>query len=330
MSDTWKKGVTLSALVVDERCQARDERDAETVREYSRLYSEGEELPPIEAFQVDDDLVVIDGFHRIEAARRARVAKLPVKVTGTGTIEDAQWAAVSKNAKHGRRRTRADIERAVRIALAHPASKGMSNRELGKHVGVSHTTIANYKNEAHRGTQIELPRPKVNIAELLQEADGRFTDGNFGGARVIYQSALDLAPVEQKAQIRESLRLCDEAMAPGKRADRVTYCIQTSEPFECHSAGDSQWRLEVQQPRCALCGLAARTRLQMSWTKVDLCAGCIEDLQHCVPHGPVQQSGVPCRIPWEVLIERGWPETIAWLITFVTCDEHAELAEAAE
>jgi transcriptional regulator with XRE-family HTH domain len=321
------KGMALGALVVDERCQAREERDAETVREYSRLYSEGEELPPIEVFQVDDDLVVIDGFHRIEAARRARLAKLPVKVTGTGTIEDAQWAAVSKNAKHGRRRTRADIERAVRMTLAHPASKGLSNRELAKHLGVSHTTIANYKDGGRRGTQIELPRPKVNIADLLQEADGRFADGNFGGARVIYESAIDLAPVEEKAQIRESLRLCDEAEAPEKRAARITYSIQTSEPFD---AGGNEWRLEVHQLRCSLCGLAARTRLSMGWTKVDLCAGCVEDLQRCVPHGPVQQSGIPCSAPTEVLIEQEWPDAVAALIAFVARDEHAGFAEAAE
>jgi ParB-like chromosome segregation protein Spo0J len=321
------KGVALSALVVDERCQAREEWGAETVREYSRLYSEGEELPPLEAFQVGDDLVVIDGFHRIEGARRAGVAKLPVKVTGTGTIDDARWAAVSKNAKHGRQRTRADIEKAVRMALAHPASKGMSNRELAKHVGVSHTTVANYKNEARRGEQIELPRPRVNIAELLQEADERFADGNFGGARVIYESALALAPVEEKAQIRESLRMCDEAVAPEKRAAKITHYVQTSEPFE---AGDNEWRVEVRQQRCSLCGLAARTSLSIGWTKVDLCAGCIADLSHCVPHGPVQQNGVPCSIPTEVLIEQGWPETVAALIAFVACDEHAGLEEAAE
>jgi hypothetical protein len=320
----------LSQLVIDERCQAREGLDAETVKEYARLYSAGVDLGPLKVFMVGDEPVVIDGFHRFAGAKRAPLARLPVQVVGEGTIEDAQWKAVTQNAAHGKPLTNEDKRKMVRVALANPRSEGMSNRAIERHLNqaVSRELIARIRRggEPRRGEQMGLPQPRVDVMELRREADECFEAGNYAKAEVIYQSALALAPVEEKAQIRESLRMCDEAVAPEKRAAKITHCVQTSEPFE---AGDNEWRVEVRQQRCSLCGLAARTSLSIGWTKVDLCAGCIADLSHCVPHGPVQQNGVPCSIPTEVLIEQGWPETVAALIAFVACDEHAGLAEAA-
>jgi hypothetical protein len=324
------KEMALSQLVIDERCQAREELDAETVKEYARLYSEGVDLGPLGVFMVGDEPVVIDGFHRFAGGKRAPVAQLPVEVVGRGTIEDAQWKAVTQNTGHGKPLTNEDKRKMVRVALANSRSEGMSNRAIAKYLNhaVSRELIARIRRggEPRRGEQMDLPQPRVDVVELRREADECFDAGNYAKAGVIYQSALALAPVEMKAEIKECLRLCDEGVAPSKRERRIHTQIQHADAVEV-APGDL--RLEVSQCRCSLCGLPARTTLALGWTNAHLCPECIEALRGHVSHGPVQQSGA--RHPG-ALVHAGWPDALAALLQFVAGDDGAEVieAEAAE
>jgi len=125
-----------------EDCQARLGLTEEAVRNYELAYRAGKSLPALEVFEVDGELIVVDGFHRIEAAKRADVATLPVEIVGKGTMAEAEWEALGKNHSHGVRRTREDKRKAVQVALANPASAKMSNRKLAQYLDVSHTFVA--------------------------------------------------------------------------------------------------------------------------------------------------------------------------------------------
>jgi ParB-like chromosome segregation protein Spo0J len=316
----------LSQLVIDERCQAREGLDAETVKEYARLYSAGVDLGPLKVFMVGDEPVVIDGFHRFAAAKRAPLARLPVVVVGEGTIEDAQWMAVSQNTEHGKPLTNDDKRKMVRVVLAHPRSEGMSNRAIERHLNlaVSRETIARIRRggEPRPGEQMGLPQPRVDVVELRRKADEDLDAGNYAKAEVIYQSALALAPVEMKAEIKECLRLCDEGVAPSKRERRIRTQVQQVVDVEV-APGDL--RLEVSQYRCSVCGLPARTTLTLGWTNAHLCPECIEALRGYVSRGPVQQSGA--RHPG-ALLHAGWPDALGALLQFVAGDDGAEVVEA--
>jgi hypothetical protein len=278
-------------------------------------------------FMVGDEPVVIDGFHRFAAAKRAPVAQLPVVVGGEGTIEDAQWKAVTQNTDHGKPLTNDDKRKMVRVALGNSRSEGMSNRAIAKYLNhaVSRELVARIRRggEPRRGEQMGLPQPRVDVVELRRKADEDLEAGNYAKAEVIYQSALALAPVEMKAELKECLRLCDEGVAPSKRERSIRTQVQQVVEVE---VSHSDFRIEVSQYRCSVCGLPARTTLTLGWTNAHLCPECIEVLRGYVSHGPVQQSGG--RHP-DALLHAGWPGAVAALLQFVAGDEGAEAVEAA-
>lgn len=144
------KTVAVGDLVLDERCQARAEINTEAVEEYVEAYRSGKAIPAIEVYLVSGKLYVVDGYHRVPAAREAGATTIECRVVGDGTIDDAAWYATSVNDGHGVRRTRADKRRAVRMALQNPNSAKKSDRAIAEHCGVGHQLVGDVRRE-HEG-----------------------------------------------------------------------------------------------------------------------------------------------------------------------------------
>ena len=143
------KAVALDDIVLDERCQPRAVLNQEAVNEYAEIFKEGEvKLPPLEVVDVDGDLVLIDGFHRLAGARSADQTFIRVKVVERCDIGRALWLAASRNQAHGVRRTNADKRQAVRLALESDIGVEQSVRTIAEHVGVSKTLVADMRQEA--------------------------------------------------------------------------------------------------------------------------------------------------------------------------------------
>jgi hypothetical protein len=143
--------VPIDELVIDPELQCRKRINKRVVEDYFQGMKRGDKFPPLRAVRVGKQLLLVEGRHRLEAARRRGLKKVKVLVI-SGTREDAIWLAAAANKDHGLRRTNADKERAVKTALAHPRAKGLSDREIAKHVGVSHQMVSDYRKEG-RGEQ---------------------------------------------------------------------------------------------------------------------------------------------------------------------------------
>jgi hypothetical protein len=263
MSDIME--TPIADLIVDPRCQARERMSGETAEEYADLYRAEETLPPLEVFDVDGALVVVDGFHRLEAAFRAAgslagVATLPVRVVGHGPMKDAVWYALGTNRKHGLRRTRADKRKAVTMALELDGDRG--DREIARQVGVSHTMVSNMR----RGEQLRIAEAAADPEELRQEADAEFEGDNFARAALLYEKAIAASPVEARAELKERVRLCEERQAPLKREARILSRLAVER--------GSEW--------CAVCGVEVdhcAIVILLSWTEIALCPACLDDQQ---------------------------------------------------
>jgi len=140
-SDTRAPKVKIEDLIIDVRCQARDGLDETTVAEYTAIYEEGGTLPPVSVYQVDGELYVVDGFHRLEAADRAGVSFPRADTVGAGSMDDAIWFATGVNKTHGLRRSSADKRRAVWCAVTSEIGQAQSLRDIAAHVGVSHSLV---------------------------------------------------------------------------------------------------------------------------------------------------------------------------------------------
>lgn len=152
----------VDSIRTDGGTQARVELDSTTVFEYMDALIDGVELPPVTVFvDAEEQRWLADGFHRLEAARRARHAVIHAEVR-FGSLRDAVLHAAGANASHGLRRTNADKRKAVHILLGDEEWSQWSNRRIAQHAGVSHVFVANVRRdlEAERsGAQLDLTRP---------------------------------------------------------------------------------------------------------------------------------------------------------------------------
>jgi ParB-like chromosome segregation protein Spo0J len=211
----------IGDLIADERCQARETMNWDAVGDYRAAYEAGKSLPPLEVFGVKGKLIIVDGFHRYEAAIRAGVATLPVTIVGEGAMGDAVWEALSKNHRHGVRRTQADKRKAARKALAR--DDGMSDRAIAKHCGVSHTFVANMRKG--KVEQLELTMPEPDTKEPRQTTDLRETvedlERDTEWFRGTKERPPELADEASLARITDRLRLAKDNIAtatmPGDR-----------------------------------------------------------------------------------------------------------------
>ncbi len=133
--------------------QSRAEMNFEMVDEYAEMMGNGVTFDPCEGIEAEEGNVYVwDGFHRGESAKK-NGSMLLVRIQ-PGTKEEAQWKAFGANIKHGLRRTRKDIERVIKHALQHHRGVKLSDREISRHCGCDHKTVAKYRQELETSGEI--------------------------------------------------------------------------------------------------------------------------------------------------------------------------------
>jgi hypothetical protein len=144
-------------LLIDARFQIRGEGgklDQRTVKRYADAMRAGHRFPPLKALRVDGALVLVDGFHRREAARfNGCEGDLEVEVIGDGSAAEARWLAFDANRQHGlplkTRAMRAGFKayvHAQKNLVTEGAHKGRpkSYRQMMADLGVGRQTLHNW------------------------------------------------------------------------------------------------------------------------------------------------------------------------------------------
>lgn len=134
----------VASIRTDGETQHRIAPDAGIVREYAELMRAGVVFPPVDVRWDGADYWLSDGFQRTEAAKLANHTEIPAHIRG-GTRCDAQWDSYAANATHGLRRTAAETETIVQLALHHPNATKLSNVQLAKHLHVSEPTVRRWR-----------------------------------------------------------------------------------------------------------------------------------------------------------------------------------------
>jgi FtsZ-binding cell division protein ZapB/uncharacterized protein YerC len=138
------KKLNLEAIRLDGQTQARVALDSAQVAEYAEAIRDGETFPPIVVFHDGSDYWLADGFHRYHATKQVGHVSIEAEVR-TGTVEEAQIYAFGANAKRGLSTNNEDNRSIITRMLAHPISKGWTNAEIARHVGVSKMTVGRVK-----------------------------------------------------------------------------------------------------------------------------------------------------------------------------------------
>lgn len=161
-----RQRVALSELVLDPALQCRIGLNEAVVADYAAaLLGDGAVFPPLKVIHHEEQLLVVDGWHRYHAHVRAGLADVEVEVS-PGTRRDALLAAIQANTSHGLQRTMADKRRAVQALLRDEEWCGMSSRELARLASVSHTFVD--ETRKHYGVK----KGEVLTEEWIGRVDG--------------------------------------------------------------------------------------------------------------------------------------------------------------
>ncbi|MDX9741987.1 MAG: ParB/RepB/Spo0J family partition protein [Gammaproteobacteria bacterium] len=141
---TTREYIAVDKLWIDSSMQPRVAIDMEVVSEYAEAMVAGAEFTPVVAFLDGGRYYLADGFHRVLAAREAKVEKIAMDLHD-GTIRDAVLYSVQANAEHGLRRTSADKRRAVERLLRDAVWAKWSDSEIAKRCRVSRSFAQNVR-----------------------------------------------------------------------------------------------------------------------------------------------------------------------------------------
>jgi transposase len=133
--------------------------DQKTVGEYTEALMNGDKFPPVKVFHDGLKYYLADGYHRYFAHKNAVFKEIEVEITN-GTQRDALQYALGANAKHGLKRTNEDKRNAVMIALNDIEWSMLSNREIAKLCGVSHTFVISIKEKIEKEKEPKNEKPK--------------------------------------------------------------------------------------------------------------------------------------------------------------------------
>ncbi|KAB1069931.1 ParB/RepB/Spo0J family partition protein [Methylobacterium planeticum] len=137
----------LADLVKDEAYQIRVRMDGGAVIRYAKAMMAGAEFPPILVARLAGAPILLDGWHRVEAARRIGMVTFPAILIDRAPAE-LRWAAAEANAKHGVRLKPREVRAAFRAYVKagqhlKRGSRVKGSREIAKelHGLVSHAGV---------------------------------------------------------------------------------------------------------------------------------------------------------------------------------------------
>lgn len=139
MPEPVEQTIALSTIDIDNSPQARLRLSEDTINDYKEKLEKGEEFPALKVMEVKTESGVkrwlTDGHHTYNALIALGRERYKSVVT-PGTEDDAFWAAMQANSKHGLQRTNADKRNAVTQALKFCNFK-LSSRTIAERTGTS-------------------------------------------------------------------------------------------------------------------------------------------------------------------------------------------------
>jgi hypothetical protein len=164
--------VPLDDLVLDPNLNLRDRLDDFTVERYADSW---DRLPPITVYNIDDRLLVADGFHRHAAAVMLGKRTIRAEII-EGTFTDALDFVSSVNLFHGLPLTRAERRRAVEVKLK--LHHDWSDRRMAEELAVSRELVAKIRRQLIESRQIPNLPGRVGADGKLYTSAGLPKDAN--------------------------------------------------------------------------------------------------------------------------------------------------------
>jgi ParB-like chromosome segregation protein Spo0J len=127
------------------------------VNDYAELMRSGITFPALIVYKVGQEYHLVDGLHRLLAYEQAQLPVVRCQIMN-GSLQDAILHSLRSNAEHGLARTNADKRKNVQTMLDDATWSQLSNREISKACGVTHTLV-NSMQKVETASTSKHPRP---------------------------------------------------------------------------------------------------------------------------------------------------------------------------
>ena len=207
----------------------RDDLDDETVKRYQQII---DDLPPVDVFNTDEGLILVGGYHRLEAHRQEGRETITATIH-QGTVVEAKMFACKANAQHGLNMTASERKRAlmdfIKFSLAEDPY--LSNVAIAQsYGGTSEASVRRYRKSLEESGAIE------RLTER-RGADGKvYQTESIGQSGSSTDEAIDKAVL---ASLNDKLDKDDDFYTAslfcdyrtGEKRDLVKDCPSCRQPF---------------------------------------------------------------------------------------------------
>lgn len=159
-----KVEVELADLIQPSQNQIRSRFSTKTARRYADAMLAGADFPPITVVKLDGAPVLVDGFHRVAAAKSIGMTVL-AGVIVEGDRNELRWLAADANMRHGLPLSRADAREVFRAYVRarkcyRPDGGVKSSREIADdlHRIRTHATILDWMKKDFRRIWVKMVR----------------------------------------------------------------------------------------------------------------------------------------------------------------------------
>jgi transcriptional regulator with XRE-family HTH domain len=138
--------LSLDKIRIDGGTQSRVKIDENLVAQYAEDMAGGSDFPAVHVFFDEKDYWLADGFHRFFARKRIGSPGIKVEVH-EGSVRSAILFGIEANNKHGQRPSNEDKRKGTLTMLKDIEWQEISDREIAKICGVSHTYVSNLRRD---------------------------------------------------------------------------------------------------------------------------------------------------------------------------------------
>ena len=178
----------------DARIHVRGAIDEAVVEEYAERLADDVWFPPVVVFRDGSRYSLADGFHRLEAFRRAGREQIEALVH-VGTPDDALWFGLAADRNHWSRLTRADRWHAIGLVL--DTWPDLTRAQIARHLGCSWSYVSKVRAQLSGGQ---------HVPPAVQAADGPSASRNRSSSPVSPVPDPGVVPVVGGAVPGASLR----------------------------------------------------------------------------------------------------------------------------
>ena len=187
--------IQINEIQMDKMLMFREKLDEEAIERYQKRYESELFMPPIIVYRVPNKgCLLVDGFHRVTAAKKAGLKTINADVKN-GSYDDAVLAAATANVKHGMPLSQEERKKVVKVFLKmHPER---TNRWIAEDVGVSVHNVQKIRE------QLESSGVQIAHLDKLQGRDGKWYPKKRYNKRKLHK--IEDPPAVSRIKIRDDV-----------------------------------------------------------------------------------------------------------------------------